>query len=179
MWITSTGVDSHISSRLLPEAGSKFKVRVVLFMNLSAIQSIVHYLRRISMTVRVLLVDDEKDFVDSLSERLRLRSFHVHSAYSGEEALDVIRHHQIDVVVLDVIMPGLNGIETYKEIKILYPRIRVIMLTGHAKLDTAIEGMEEGAYDYLIKPISIEELVEKIEMAHSHKAISDEKETGS
>lgn len=131
------------------------------------------------MAVKVLLVDDEKDFIDSLSERLRLRKYSTICAFNGDEALDLLQHQPVDVVVLDVIMPGRNGIEVYKEIKCLYPQVRVIMLTGHASLNSAIEGMEEGVYDYLIKPISIEELVEKIEMAYSHKSISVDKTTES
>ena len=122
------------------------------------------------MKKKVLLVDDEKEFLEVLSERLEVRGFGVETAISGEEALRWIHKSEFDVVILDVMMPGDNGIEILKEIKRSRPFIHVIMLTGHTKIDTAIWGMELGAYDYLIKPIEIESLVEKIKMAYDYKS---------
>ncbi len=122
------------------------------------------------MKKKVLLIDDEKEFLEVLSERLEVRGFGVETAISGEEALRWIHKSEFDVVLLDVMIPGDNGIEILKEIKRLRPFIHVIMLTGHAKIDTAIWGMELGAYDYLIKPIEIESLVEKIKMAYDSKS---------
>ncbi len=127
------------------------------------------------MSIKILLVDDEQDFVESLSERLRLRNFTVSTALSGDEAIGKVEKHEFDVIVMDVLMPGKSGIETYEEIQMNHPALKVIMLTGHAQIDTAISGMKMGVYDYLIKPIHIEELVEKIKMAYSLKILSEER----
>jgi len=121
------------------------------------------------MKMKILLVDDEKDFVASLAQRLQLRGLDVKTAFSGEEALDRIQQEAFDVVILDVVMPGKDGIETLKEIKEIGPLLQVIMLTGHATVETAIEGMKLGAYDYLMKPTETEVLVEKISNAHALK----------
>ena len=127
------------------------------------------------MKLRVLLVDDEKDFVESLSQRLQVRDFEVKTSLSGDECLDLILKHEFDVIVLDVLMPGQDGIETLKEIKSIKPLIQVIMLTGHATVETAIEGMKLGAFDYLMKPTETEELVNKINKAHALKKEHEER----
>jgi DNA-binding NtrC family response regulator len=121
------------------------------------------------MKTRVLLVDDEKDFIESLSQRLQIRGFEVHTSLSGDDALNLIRQFDFDVVVLDVVMPGKDGIETLEEIKTIQPLLQVIMLTGHATVDTAIEGMKLGAYDYLMKPTDTGDLVVKITKANALK----------
>lgn len=120
--------------------------------------------------VKVLLVDDEESFVDALAQRLELREFNVLTASSGDAALNVIREKPVDVVVLDVLMPGKDGVQTLREIKQIKPLVEVIMLTGHATVETAIEGMRLGAYDYLMKPTETEELVTKINKANGRKA---------
>lgn len=122
------------------------------------------------MKIRVLLVDDEEQFVQTLAERLEMRDYDVTTSLSGEDALEKVKGYNFDVVVLDVLMPGVDGIETLREIKTLKPLTEVIMLTGHATVETAIEGMKLGAYDYLIKPCETEELVTKIDKAHERKA---------
>lgn len=127
------------------------------------------------MKVRVLLVDDEKEFVDALSERLELRLFEVKTSYSGEDAVDLVRQADVDVVVLDVLMPGKDGIATLMEIKKAKPLVQVIMLTGNATVETAINGMKQGAYDYLMKPTETEELVRKIEGAAKIKREHEER----
>ena len=129
------------------------------------------------MPIKVLLVDDEKDFIDSLSQRLELRGFVVVTALSGDDALDLIRQNDndIDVVVLDVLMPGKDGIDTLREIKQIRPLLNVIMLTGHATVATAIDGMKLGAYDYLMKPTDTQDLVEKITKAHALKCEHEER----
>jgi two-component system response regulator CpxR len=127
------------------------------------------------MHIRVLLVDDEKDFVETLAQRLEVREFDVKTALDGDEALGVIRESDVDVVILDVVMPGKDGIQTLKEIKGLKPLVSVIMLTGHATVDTAIQGMKLGAYDYLMKPTETEILVEKIMKAYKIKAEHEER----
>ncbi len=127
------------------------------------------------MKIRVLLVDDEKDFVETLAERLEVRGFEVKTCFSGNEALDLVQTHEFDVIVLDVLMPGKDGIETLRDIKALNPLIHVIMLTGHGTVETAIQGMKLGAYDYLLKPTETTELLEKITKAYTLKAEHEER----
>ena len=97
----------------------------------------------------VLLVDDEVPFVETMTKRLSKRQLTVIAAYSGREALEKLEKNAVDVVILDVKMPGMDGIETLKEIKGAHPLVEVIMLTGHATVETAVEGMRLGAFDYL------------------------------
>ena len=126
------------------------------------------------MKIKLLLVDDEKDFVESLAERLQLKDFNVSTALNGTEALDLIKEHEYDVIVLDVKMPGKDGIETLKEIKNLKQLPQVIMLTGHATVETAIQGMIVGAYVYRMKPTVTEDLIVLINKAF--KIVEEQKE---
>jgi DNA-binding NtrC family response regulator len=121
------------------------------------------------MKIQILLVDDEKDFLEPLTQRLQIRNFHVETALSGESALDRIQRNDLDVVVLDVLMPGKDGIETLREIKKRRPLLQVILLTGHATVEAAIEGMKLGAYDFLVKPADVKNLAEKVIQAHAIK----------
>ena len=118
------------------------------------------------MKISVLLVDDEKNFVETLAERLQLRDFNVATALSGDEAIKLVEENEFDVIVLDVQMPGKDGVETLKEIKNIEQLSQVIMLTGHATVKTAIEGMKNGAFDYLMKPTDTDELIEMINNAY-------------
>jgi two-component system, OmpR family, response regulator CpxR len=127
------------------------------------------------MKIKVLLVDDEKEFVDTLAERLEVRDFEVTRAYTGDEALEGIAQNEVDVVVLDVLMPGKDGITTLLEIKKAKPLVEVIMLTGNATVETAIEGLKRGAYDYLRKPAETKELIEKIVLAYKRKVGQEER----
>jgi len=127
------------------------------------------------MKTRVLIVDDEKEFTETLSERLTMRDFDTTISLSGEDAIEKIKGFNFDVVILDVSMPGKSGIDVLGEIKKIKPLIEVIMLTGHATVETAIEGMKLGAHDYLIKPCETEELVAKINRAYSKKAEHEER----
>jgi DNA-binding NtrC family response regulator len=127
------------------------------------------------MKIKVLLVDDEKEFIETLAERLAVRDFYVKTAFNGDEALSKIKEENFDVVILDVLMPGKNGIETLREIKTLKPLVKVIMLTGHATVETAIDGMKAGAYDYLLKPTDTNDLVGKITKAYNIKAEHEER----
>jgi DNA-binding NtrC family response regulator len=124
---------------------------------------------------RVLLVDDERDFLEVLTRRLGKREVNVDGVSSGEEALQYLQAKPIDVAVLDVKMPGMDGLTALREIKKLNPLIEVIMLTGHASLEVALEGMRSGAFDYLMKPAEIDELLYKIQDAHRAKTIQEEK----
>jgi DNA-binding NtrC family response regulator len=124
----------------------------------------------------VLLVDDEVPFVETLSKRLSKRKLDIKAAYTGEQALENLEEDEkIEVVILDVKMPGIDGIETLRRIKTAHPLIEVIMLTGHATVESAIEGMRLGAFDYLMKPCDLDELVDKVEQAAARKQIQEEK----
>ncbi len=129
--------------------------------------------------LRVLLVDDEIDFLETSAKRLRKRGLNVLSAPGGIEALKVLADVAVDVVVLDVKMPGMDGMQTLREIKKLQPSAEVIMLTGHANLEAAMLGMELGAFDYLMKPTDADELLYKIQDAYKQKLCREECERGS
>jgi len=119
----------------------------------------------------VLLVDDETEFLETLVKRLIKRGLNILTAKSGEEALTTIKGKRVDVAVLDVRMPGIDGIQTLSEIKKLDPLMEVIMLTGHASIEAAIEGMGLGAFDYLMKPADIDELYYKLQDAFKKRSI--------
>jgi ActR/RegA family two-component response regulator len=122
--------------------------------------------------IRVLLVDDEEQFVLNLAKLLKTRGFDVATAFDGFDAVETVRNQSgFDVVVLDVKMPGKDGMATLREIKQLAPGIEVIMFTGHATLSSGIQAMREGAYDYLMKPCDIEDLIAKIERAYDVECI--------
>jgi DNA-binding NtrC family response regulator len=127
------------------------------------------------MKPRVLIVDDEEMFVDSLAERLRIRDLDVTTCLSGEDAAEKVKHYNYDVVVLDVDMPGMGGIETLREIKKHKPLTEVIMLTGKGTVESAIDGMKLGALDFLLKPCEIETLLAKISRAHEKKSEHEER----
>ena len=113
-------------------------------------------------TIKVLLVDDEEDFVTTLAERLELRGINTQIAINGESALETIEVSPPDLVVLDVMMPGLGGIDVLQRIKTKHPQLPVILLTGHGSKTQGEEGIRNGAFDYLIKPLNIDELIQKI-----------------
>lgn len=118
----------------------------------------------------VMLVDDEVPSVETMTKRLAKRNLTIVPAYSGQEALEKLKERgNIDVVILDVKMPGMDGIQTLREIKREHPLVEVIMLTGHATVETAIEGMKLGAFDYLMKPCEVEHLMAKVEEAKAKK----------
>ncbi len=123
----------------------------------------------------VLLVDDEVEFLETLVKRLKKRNLRISSSTNGEQALQRLKEAPVDVVVLDVKMPGMSGIQALKEIKRICPLVEAIMLTGHANMEVAIEGMELGAFDYLMKPIDIDELLYKLQDAYKKKSIQEYK----
>jgi DNA-binding NtrC family response regulator len=127
------------------------------------------------MKPRILIVDDEERFRTTLAKRLTERDLEVESVGSGLEAIEMTKKKLFDVVILDIKMPGLGGIEVLHEIKKINPGIEVLLLTGHASVDSAIEGMRLGAYDYLMKPMEIDRLMEKIMGAYEVKAARDER----
>lgn len=133
-----------------------------------------HQLKGNSMKVRVLVVDDEVDFTKVLQERLESRGFDVFKTYSGDEALQSLDGTNPDVVILDVVLPGKDGLTTLNKIKQRRPLTGVIMLTGHTDLENAVEGMKLGAYDFLIKPTEMRSLAEKINKAYRRKVEQEE-----
>jgi DNA-binding NtrC family response regulator len=123
----------------------------------------------------ILIVDDEKDFVEMLSLRLSDDGHRVRAAFSGEEGLAALDEAECDVVILDIRMPGKDGISVLKSIKRRHPVVEVILLTGHGTIDTAVEGLKSGAFDYLQKPADYDELLAKVEAARQRKAEHEER----
>ena len=124
----------------------------------------------------IMLVDDEVPFVETMVKRLKKRNIETIAAFSGEEALEKLKTNQnLDVIVLDFKMPGMDGLETLKKIKAVSALIEVIMLTGHATVESGIKGMKLGAYDFLMKPCEIEELVNKVKEATKKKREHEER----
>jgi len=116
--------------------------------------------------IRVIVVDDEPDFIEVLVKRLNKRGVSAVGCVGGHKALEYMEEHPVDVVLLDVKMPGMDGVQTLKEIKYRHPLVEVIMLSAHADMDVAISGMEMGAFDYLLKPAIIDEVLYKIQDAY-------------
>lgn len=129
----------------------------------------------IKVPTNILLVDDEKDFVEILAMRFEAEGDKVIPAYDGQMCLDILEDEPIDVVILDIKMPGMDGIHTLRKIKIIHPLVEVILLTGHGTTETAIEGMKLGAFDYLLKPADFDELKEKLAGAKKKKDEQDER----
>ena len=124
----------------------------------------------------VLLVDDEVEFVETFSERLGLRDLAISKAFNGEEALQVLEaRRDIEIVILDVKMPGMDGIESLAQIKAKFPLVEVIMLSGHTDVESAIDGMKRGAFDYLMKPCDMDQIIAKVTEAATKKQEHEEK----
>jgi len=125
--------------------------------------------------INVLVVDDEKDFVEMFSLRLKEEGENVRGVYSGEECLEALSRTDFDVVILDIKMPGMDGIETLRAIKRRHPLTEVILLTGHGAVDTAVEGMKLGAFDYVNKPADFDDFLTKLDAARRRKAEQEER----
>ncbi len=125
--------------------------------------------------MKMMLVDDEERYLTTTQKLLERKGVEVLIAPGGKEALDLLKRHNVHVVVLDVKMPGMDGNETLKAIKALYPLVEVIMLTGHATVDSAIDGLKSGACDYLMKPADIDEILEKAMAAFENRLRLEEK----
>ena len=124
---------------------------------------------------KVLVVDDEEDFLETIVKRLLLRGIDTAGVDSGKEALRILQEQSFDVVILDVRMPGMDGIETLRQLKKRTPLTEVIMLTGHGSVESGLQGMQLGAFDYVIKPADFEELFEKLKQAAERKSLREER----
>jgi len=124
---------------------------------------------------RVLVVDDELDFLETIVKRFKRRKIRADGVSSGEEALALLEREHFDVVILDVRMPGMDGIETLKEMKRKRPLLEVILLTGHASVESGMQGMQLGAFDYVMKPAEFDELLEKVQQAYERKSLHEDK----
>jgi len=128
------------------------------------------------LSFSILVVDDELDFMETVVNRLNKRRLEAQGVPSGEQALKLLASRPFDVVLLDIKMPGgMDGIETLREIKHRHPLTEVILLTGHASVETSIDGMRMGAFDYLLKPVKFEELLIKLASAFEKKAFHEGK----
>lgn len=120
---------------------------------------------------RVLIIDDEQDFLETVVRRLERRGFRAYGALSGKEGLDILNTEEIDVVVLDIRMPGMDGLEVLDIIKRRWPFVEVILLTGHGSLESSLKGLELGAYDYMLKPADLADLIRKIREAYERRLL--------
>jgi DNA-binding NtrC family response regulator len=125
--------------------------------------------------MKMMLVDDEERYLQTTRKLIEKKGYEVLTATSGKEALEKLKSQTVHVVILDVKMPGMDGNETLKAIKALYPLVEVIMLTGHATVDSAIDGLKSGASDYLMKPADIDEILEKAAEAFEKRQRLEEK----
>jgi DNA-binding NtrC family response regulator len=124
---------------------------------------------------RVLLVDDEEEFVRALAKRLKVRGLNVEVSGDGESALEKVKQSDFDVIVLDLAMPGIDGLETLKRLREVNPDLQVILLTGHGTIKSGVEAMKEGATDFLEKPAEFPELLAKIREASARRMVLVEK----
>ncbi len=129
------------------------------------------------MPKKVLLVDDEEEFLEVMAERMRARDMEVTTSTSATEALAMIASESYDAVIMDFMMPEIDGIQAIKDIKGKKPETQIILLTGHATVQKSVEAMKAGAMDFVEKPADIDALSEKIKQAHNKKAIIVEKKS--
>lgn len=122
--------------------------------------------------IRLLMVDDEEEFTRVMCKRLAHRGLATTPAFSGEQALELLRQAAFDVIVLDIKLPGISGIETLKALRASGVDAQVILLTGHGTMESALEGMDHGAFDYMMKPVPLETLLQKVEDAYHLKQLS-------
>jgi len=127
------------------------------------------------MELKLMLVDDEVRFLETTQKLLSRKGYHAETASSGREALNKLQTQDIHVAILDVKMPDMDGVETLREIKRRFPLVEVIMLTGHATVESAVEGLKSGAFDYVTKPCDIDDLLVKAQSAFEKRKKLEEK----
>lgn len=124
----------------------------------------------------VLIVDDEADYVETLVKRLKDRGLDVEGVTNGKDALLAVERRDFDIVLLDVKMPGMDGIETLRHLKKRKPSTEVIMLTGHGSVESGIQGLQLGAYNYVMKPVPLDELLKQMQQAYERKLIEQDRD---
>ncbi len=127
---------------------------------------------------RILIVDDEEDFVDTIVRRLKSKGYYALGVFRGKDALKLLQEEDFDVCVLDVKMPGMDGIETLREMKKIKPFMEVVMLTGHGSVESGIKGLELGAYNYVMKPVAFSDLLQLMIQAYERKVIEQDRLSG-
>jgi two-component system, OmpR family, response regulator len=127
-------------------------------------------------TARILLVDDEVAFANNIAKLISKRGYEVMTVYNGESAIKAVEESEFDVIVLDLKMPGLDGMATLKQIKKRQPQVEVIILTGHGSMDSGIDGIQLGAFDFIMKPVRFDDLHESIRQAYQRKIVHQERE---
>ena len=120
---------------------------------------------------KILVVDDEVIFANNISKLISKRGYEVETVYNGESALEVLKENDFDVIILDLKMPGLDGLTTLKQIKEKKSDVEVIILTGHGSMDSGIDGIQMGAFDFIMKPVRFDDLHEKVRQAFQRKQI--------
>ena len=128
--------------------------------------------------LKLMLVDDEKRYLQTTAKLMGKKGIDVVTAESGEQALDLLKTLDVHVVILDIKMPGMDGFKTLRAIKTLYPPVEVVLLTGHTTMDSAIDGLQFGAFDYVMKPADVEDIVNKAYEAFEKRQRLDEKIRG-
>jgi two-component system OmpR family response regulator len=124
---------------------------------------------------RVLIVDDEEAFANNISKLISKRGYEVKAVYNGQSAVEALDEFDFDVIILDLKMPGLDGLATLKIIKGKKPAVEVIILTGHGSWDSGVDGIQMGAFDFLMKPVRFDDLYEKVRQAFQRKLVLEEK----
>ncbi len=127
---------------------------------------------------KILLVDDEVAFANNIAKLISKRGYDIVTVYNGESAVQAVEEHDFDVIVLDLKMPGMDGMAALKLIKGKKPGVEVIILTGHGSFESGIDGMQLGAFDFIMKPVRFDDLYEKIRQAYQRKLIVEEREPG-
>jgi len=127
------------------------------------------------MKAKILIVDDEENFANSLAERLSIRDYKATTSVNGQDAIEKVSCNNFDVVMLDVVMPGMDGLKVLREIKRIKPLTEVIMLTALPNVEIGVEAMKSGAMDYILKPCEMEELISKINRGHERKTEQEER----
>jgi two-component system, OmpR family, response regulator len=129
-------------------------------------------------TARVLIVDDEEAFANNIAKLISKRGYDIKAVYNGQSAINALDESDFDVIILDLKMPGLDGLSTLKIIKGKKPSVEVIILTGHGSMDSGIDGIQMGAFDFIMKPVRFDDLYEKVRQAFQRKLVHDENAEG-
>ena len=122
--------------------------------------------------INLMIVDDEEDFLNAIRRSLEIRDFHVTTANRGEKALEIAKSNPVDIAIVDLKMPGMNGLETLEALKKAHPWMEIIILTGHGTIDSAVEATQSGAYSYLQKPCELDTLMKMLIEAYKKRVMN-------